>query len=262
MSEKKRLGELLLDANLITQEVLDRALKMQVGGTRRLGRILVNMGAISSDQLTDILSQQFQLPITDPEVAYTPAVQGVLPRYLCKKFEVLPLGFEGETILNLAMTDPSDSEAISSVEKFTGKAVQPCLARLTDIHKAINRHTRLSWSDFFNPQSYTPYAKAASALALVLVLIVAGFTYRFYMQSKYGTVTRTNDAVLYKNLDLMVGVEHSGKATLLGRGAHAEGYYSITFDSVIALEKFVDAKKNDLSTAQYDWVRWASSRSH
>lgn len=262
MSEKKRLGELLLDANLITQDILERALKMQVGGTRRLGRILVNMGAISSDQLTDILSQQFQLPIIDPEQAFTPAAQGVLPRYLCKKFEVLPLGFEGETILNLAMTDPSDSEAISSVEKFTGKAVQPCLARLTDIHKAINHHARLSWSDFFNPQSYTPYAKAASTLALVLVLIVAGFTYRFYMQSKYGTVTRTHDAVLYKNLDLMVGVEQSGKATLLGRGAHADGYYSITFDSVVALEKFVDAKKQDLSTAQYDWVRWASSRSH
>lgn len=39
MSEKKRLGELLLDAGLVTQEAVDRALKMQVGGTRRLGRI-------------------------------------------------------------------------------------------------------------------------------------------------------------------------------------------------------------------------------
>ena len=262
MLEKKRLGELLLDANLITQEVLDRALKMQVGGTRRLGRILVNMGAISSDQLTDILSQQFQLPVIEPEQAFTPSAQGLLPRYLCKKYEVLPLGLEGENIINLAMTDPSDNEAISSVEKFTGKAVQPCLARLSDIHEAINRHARLSWRDFFNPQSYTPYAKAASILALVLVVIVAGFTYRWYAQSKFGTVTRTGTAVLYKNLDLMVGVDDSGKATLLGRGAHADGYYSITFDSVSALEKFVDAQKNNLSSAQYEWVRWATSIPH
>lgn len=262
MSEKKRLGELLLDAHLITPEILDRALKMQVGGNRRLGRILVNMGTISSDQLTDILSQQFQLPIIDPEQAFHSEAQGLLPRYLCKKYEVLPLGFDGQSIINLAMTDPSDNEAISSVEKYTGKAVQPCLARLTDIHKAIHRHSRLSWRDIFNPQSYTPYAKAASVIALVLVIIVAGFTYRMYVQAKYGTITRTNTAVLYKNLDLMVGFEHSGKATLLGRGAHADGYYSITFDSVPALVKFVDAKKNDLSSAQFEWVQWAASRSH
>lgn len=262
MSGTKRLGELLLDANIIAPDILDRALKMQVGGTRRLGRILVNMGAISSDQLTDILSQQLHLPVINPQQEFSPEVQGLLPRYLCKKFEVLPLGFDGQNILNLAMTDPSDNEAISSVEKYSGKAVQPCLARLTDIHRAINHHTRLSWRDFFNPQSFTPYTKAASILSLVLVLIVAGFMYRLYSQNKFGTITRTKTAVLYKNLDLMVGIEQSGKATLLGRGVHADGYYSITFDSVTALEKFVDAKKNDLSSAQYDWVRWVSSRSH
>ncbi|ADW16542.1 General secretory system II protein E domain protein [Desulfobulbus propionicus DSM 2032] len=257
MAEKKRLGELLLDAGLVAQEVVDRALKMQVGGTRRLGRILVNMGAITSDQLTEVLSQQLQLPVIDPDQGFTDAARGVLPRYLCKKFEVLPLGFEGDHILNLAMTDPSDNEAIASVERYTGKAVQPCLARLTDIHQAIHRHVRLTLRDFFNPQSYTPYAKLASSLALVLIVVVAGFTYRFYMESKYGTVTRTAEAIIYKNLDLMVGIDRSGKATLLGRGAHADGYYSITFDSTASLAKFIDNKKNDLSSAQYEWARWA-----
>ncbi|MDD2467510.1 MAG: hypothetical protein PHI97_26305 [Desulfobulbus sp.] len=260
MSEKKRLGELLLDAGLVTQEAVDRALKMQVGGTRRLGRILVNMGAITSDQLTEVLSQQLQLPVINPDQAYSEAVHGVLPRYLCKKFEVLPLSYEGENILNLAMTDPSDNEALASVEKYTGKAVQPCLAHLTDIHQAIHRHVRLTFRDFFNPQSYTPYAKLASTLALAMILIVAGFTYRFYMESKYGTVTRTAEAVIYKNLDLMVGVDRSGKATLLGRGAHADGYYSITFDSPSSLARFVDNKKNDLSSAQYEWTQWAISK--
>jgi hypothetical protein len=260
MSEKKRLGELLLDAGLVTQELVDRALKMQVGGTRRLGRILVNMGAISSDQLTEVLSQQLHMPVIQPDQAYNEAVRGVLPRYLCTKYEVLPLSLEGDNILNLAMTDPSDNEAIASVEKYTGKAVQPCLARLTDIHQAIHRHVRLTFRDFFNPQSYTPYAKLASTLALVLILIVAGFTYRFYMESKYGTVTHTAEAVIYKNLDLMVGIDRTGKATLLGRGAHADGYYSITFDSTDSLAKFIDNKKNDLSSAQYEWTRWAISK--
>jgi hypothetical protein len=221
---KKRLGELLIQSGLITEEDCNRALKMQVGGNRRLGRILVKMGIITSDQLLDTLARQFELPIIDIEQEYNPAAKGLLPRYLCSKYEVFPLGLDRETILKVAMADPSDSEAIIDIENYTGKAVQPCLARQTAIHEAIKRHVRLSASDIFNPQSYTRYAKLASALALVLIVIIAGFTYRFYSQAKYGTITRTADAIIYKNHDLMVGIDQSGKATLLGRGAHASGY--------------------------------------
>jgi hypothetical protein len=257
---KKRLGELLIQSGLITEEDCNRALKMQVGGNRRLGRILVKMGIITSDQLLDTLARQFELPIIDIEQEYNPAAKGLLPRYLCSKYEVFPLGLDRETILKVAMADPSDSEAIIDIENYTGKAVQPCLARQTAIHEAIKRHVRLSASDIFNPQSYTRYAKLASALALVLIVIIAGFTYRFYSQAKYGTITRTADAIIYKNHDLMVGIDQSGKATLLGRGAHASGYYSITFDSTASLAKFVENKKDDLSTNQYEWAKWAISR--
>lgn len=257
---KKRLGEILVQSGSITEEDCNRALKMQVGGNRRLGRILVRMGAITSDQLLETLSSQFELPIIDIENEYNPMAKGLLPHYLCTKYEVFPLGLDRETILKVAMADPSDSEAITDIENFTGKAVQPCLARQSAIHEAIKRHVSLSLGDIFNPQSYTRYAKAASALALVLIVIVAGFTYRFYVQAKYGTITRTADTVIYKNHDLMVGIDQSGKATLLGRGAHATGYYSISFDSTDSLAKFVNNKKDDLSTSQFEWAKWAISR--
>jgi hypothetical protein len=45
-------------------------------------------------------------------------------------------------------------------------------------------------------------------------------------------------------------------ATLLGRGSHATGYYSINFDSPQSLAEFVEHKKNDLSEKQYAWVQW------
>jgi hypothetical protein len=259
---KKRLGELLIQSGLITEEHCNLALKMQVGGNRRIGRILVKMGAITSDQLLETLASQFDLPIVDIEQEYTPAAQGLLPRYLCSKYEVFPLGLEQAAILRLAMADPSDSDAITDIENYTGKVIQPCLARQNDIHQAIKRHVRLSLRDIFNPQSYTRYAKIASSVALVLILIVASFTYRTHMENKYGRVTRTVDAVIYKNHDLMVGIDQSGKATLLGRGAYATGYYSITFDSTAALGKFVDNKKEDLSSNQYEWAKWVVSKTH
>lgn len=260
MTQKKRLGELLVDSGLITKEVCHRALKMQVGGTRRLGRILVKMGVITSDQLLETVATQFNLPIVDIEKECSPETKGLLPRYLCTKYEVFPLGLEESAVLKVAMADPSDSEAITDIENYTGKVVQPCLAHQADIHRAVKRHVSLSWRDLFSPQIVLWYARGASTLALVLILVVAGFTYRFYVHSKYGEVTRTAEATIYKNHDLMVAIDRTGKATLLGRGAHAEGYYSITFDSVTALATFVEYKKNDLSSSQYEWTQWAIAR--
>ncbi|WP_028317217.1 hypothetical protein [Desulfobulbus elongatus] len=260
MSEKKRLGELLIDAGLITAEDCNRALKMQVGGNRRLGRILVKMGVITSDQLLETLSAQFNSPIISIAQEYDSSAKGLLPRYLCTKYDVFPLSLEGDRILRVAMADPSDVEAITDIENFTGKAVQPCLARQTDIQQATKRYVPISLSDIFNPQSHSRYAKITSAVALVLIIAVAGFTYRFYIQTKYGTITHTGTTTIYKNHDLMVGLDQSGKATFLGRGAHAGGYYSITFDSPAALADFVENKRSDLSTAQYEWTKWAISR--
>ncbi|MBM9538469.1 hypothetical protein [Desulfobulbus alkaliphilus] len=260
MTAKKRLGELLIEANLITEEQCNRALKMQVGGNRRLGRILVKMEAITSDQLLDILAGQFDLPIITIDQEADPAAKAMLPRYLCSKYEVFPLGLDGGTILKVAMADPSDSEAIADIEAFTGKAVQPCLARQADIHQAIKRHVRLSWNDIFNPQSYTRYAKVASTLALALIVVVAAFTYRWYGEARYGTVSRSGEVVFYQNHDLMVGIDQSGQVTLLGRGAHAHGFYSITFESAEALTHFLESKKDDLSTTQYQWAQWAAGK--
>lgn len=262
MSDKKRLGELLIDSGLITMEDCNRALKMQVGGNRRLGRILVKMGAITSDQLLGILSTQFDSPIINIVQEYKASAKEILPRYLCSKYDVFPLCLENDKILKVAMADPSDIEAITDIENFTGKAVQPCLARQADIQQAIKKFVPVSFSDIFNPQRHTRYAKITSAVALILIIAVAGFTYQFYTQTKYGTITRTGTTTIYKNHDLMVGLEQSGKTTLLGRGAHAGGYYSITFDSPAALADFVENKKNDLSSAQYEWTRWAISRLH
>lgn len=262
MAEKLRLGELLLQSQLITEEELKQALKMQVGGNRRLGRILVQMGVITPDELLEILSKQFDLPIIEPSEEYTQEAQTLLPRYLCNKYEVFPLGVIKEKILKVAMADPSDSEAITNIEHYTGKAVQPCLAKQDAIDKAIKKCIPLSFRDFFNPQSFTRWSWAASLVTLVLIVAVGLFTYRFYHLTKYGTVTHSTEATIYKNHDLMVGFDLSGNTTFLGRGAYANGYYSISFENPEALGLFLDHKKDDLSTKQYEWAKWAIAQTH
>jgi type IV pilus assembly protein PilB len=137
MTNKPRLGEILVQEGLVKQSDVDQALRTQVGGNRRLGHILVRMKLISADQLAETLSSQLELEICDLSNGFSSEVSGLVPRYLCRRYTVLPLDLKENNILEMAMADPCDDEAINNLEHYTGMVIQPLLARQSDIDRAI-----------------------------------------------------------------------------------------------------------------------------
>lgn len=256
MTGKKRLGDLLLDSGLITEEELEKALRLQVGGNRRLGYLLIKMGFISEDQLHSVLSEQLDLPIVRVENEFDPTVKRFLPKYLCTKYSVIPLSLGANNTLKVAMVDPSDSEAVADIEKYTNKLIRPVLASKSDI--SANIHSRIPWtlSDVFNPQTSTWLTGVIAGIALILIIITATQFYQERQQDLYGQVTKTPEATRYENHELILGF-NDGRVTLLGHGAYSSGYYSVTFDSTQSLEKFINSKKDDFSARQYEWLQWA-----
>jgi len=186
MSEKKRINELLVEAGFITREQLLQALKIQIDGTRRLGKIFLQMGVINDDQLVEVLSRQLNLPITKIEQEIHPQAKKKIPRYLCRRYNVLPLELESELIHAVAMPPPSDSDAIRDIEAYTGKAVHPRLARHQDIIKAINKHIPISFRDPRNPSLMAAMGRSLSIFTLALIILVYVFTYVFMPLSVTG----------------------------------------------------------------------------
>ena len=257
MSSKPRLGELLVQRSLVTQEIVDTALRVQVGGNRRLGYILVQMKEITADQLAETLAQQLNIPIITIDEKFSPKVKKIVPRYLCKQYGILPLALKDNNILEVAMSDPSDEAAISDLEHYTGKVIEPFLARHSDIERDIGRKMQLSAKDFFTPQTNIWATRTVASLALILVIGLSFFTYDYIQKNRYGTLSTTDTHVLYKNHDLILGVDRAGKISLLGHGAFAEGYYSVSFDTPETLKVFVKTRKNDFSEKQRNWLEWA-----
>lgn len=257
MTGKKRLGELIVDAKLITEADLNKALRLQIGGTHRLGYILIKMGFISEEQLQTVLSRQLGLPIINVDAEFDPDVKKILPRYLCLRYSVLPLNSGENNTLTVAMVDPSDSEAVSDIEKYTGKIIQPVLASKSDISSGIR--SRIPWSlrDIFNSQTSTRWTAAAAALALLLIIVTAAQFYQDRQSARYGKVSHSASSTTYENLELILGFDAQDKVSLLGRGAHSSGYYSVTFNDSQSLRNFLDAKKDDFSSRQLEWLSWA-----
>ncbi|NTU73776.1 hypothetical protein HGB07_06465 [Candidatus Roizmanbacteria bacterium] len=260
MPNKQRLGDILIEKEILSKDILDQALRAQVGGNRRLGHILVRMKAITADQLAETLSEQLGIPICNIGDKFSPKVKKILPRYLCRQYDVLPLAEKNNNILELAMANPADVEAIYDLENYTGKVIEPLLARHSEIEQEITRRISKGWKDYFSPQANTRITRIAVACCLALVIVLGGFTYRFYQTATYGTVTVSTESTLYKNHDLMLDFDKTGKITLLGRGAFAKGFYSVSFNDKEALHAFLRSKQSDLSGKQQIWTDWVLAK--
>jgi type IV pilus assembly protein PilB len=135
-----KLGELLLKAKLITQEQLDAALKSQREEGGKIGEALVRVGAVTENDITETLSQQFGVPSIDlASFEIDPAVVKIVPADVARKYGVLPVNKTGAT-LTIAMGDPTNVFAMDDIKFMTGYNVEPVVASEVALRKAIDRH--------------------------------------------------------------------------------------------------------------------------
>jgi len=135
----RRLGDLLVNEGLISQEQLQRALSEQKGSNEKLGTVLVRLGVIHEDQLIGFLSRQYGIPsITLSQLDIDSDVVKLVPAQIARKYEVLPVKRTGNA-LTLAMADPTNVFALDDIAFMTNLQVLPVVASQGAIRQAIER---------------------------------------------------------------------------------------------------------------------------
>lgn len=135
-----RLGEMLIERRLITQEDLERALELQKERGEKLGKILVDLGFAATRDVLAALSDQLSLPLVtlDGPPPVSPETERLAPRFL-RQCRVLPYQLHDHT-MTLAMADPLDFETIAAVRGVTGLKVRPVLAAEQEILDSVDRY--------------------------------------------------------------------------------------------------------------------------
>ncbi|WP_243297450.1 GspE/PulE family protein [Bacillus litorisediminis] len=139
VEKRKRLGDLLVESRLITQEQLDETLMLKKQ-EQKIGDALVERGYINEQQLIEVL--EFQLGI--PHVTlYRYPVDGSLTSLITKDFAlrhvILPIKKEGN-VLTIAMNDPMDVYTIDDIRLSTGFAISPVIAKKDEIIQSIYKY--------------------------------------------------------------------------------------------------------------------------
>jgi len=135
-----RLGEMLIERKLISNEDLERALELQKERGDKLGKTLVDMGFVAMRDVLAALSEQLDVPLVSIEgpPAVSSETEALSPRFL-RQFRCLPVGRDDHTV-TLAMADPLDVETISAVRNCTGLKVSTVLAAEQEILDAIDKY--------------------------------------------------------------------------------------------------------------------------
>jgi len=144
----KRLGEILIENKLIDQFQLEEALKVQKRSGKRLGKILVEMGFLTEQDIINVL--EFQLGIKQIKLAETlPDIEALkyIPKNLASKYQVIPIAEEGD-LLVVAMADPLDIMVIDELRLRTGKRIKSVIATEKEITEAIDKFYSAKTADF------------------------------------------------------------------------------------------------------------------
>lgn len=137
-SHTKRLGEMLVDAGLITPAQLQDALRHQRFAGGRMGTNLVALGFISEEVLMDFLAHQTGVPRADLRaISVDPQALKRVPRRLAEQLTILPVALKEPKTLVLAMADPSDLNAIDSARFASGLTIEPVVASHSALRTAI-----------------------------------------------------------------------------------------------------------------------------
>jgi type IV pilus assembly protein PilB len=144
VTARVRLGELLVEAQIITRQQLEEALSLQEQERdgRRIGTLLVEAGLVSETQVTQILSQQLSVPwVSLYHIDFSRQLLNLVNEELADRFCLVPIFVRkvrglGQT-LYVAMDDPSDEKAQTEVSQFSGLPVRAMIAPPTDIRSAI-----------------------------------------------------------------------------------------------------------------------------
>lgn len=116
-SPHKRLGELLLEENLITRKQLEEACAVQEAEGGFLGHILVKLGFVTQNAVASCLVKQCKIPhlsLLDYDIGVE--VLRLIPEEVCRKYHLLPIDKLGR-ILTVAMVDPLDLDALEEVRR-------------------------------------------------------------------------------------------------------------------------------------------------
>ncbi len=136
--QRKKLGEILIESNLLDEEELTKALAEQKKDKVKLGQWLINNGYLTADQIMTAVSQQLKLDIYEPSNEQPePELVKLVPEDIARQYQLAPVEFE-DGLLRVAVLDPTDITGLDWITTQEQVDVEPMITTHQNLSILMN----------------------------------------------------------------------------------------------------------------------------
>ncbi|WP_148861642.1 GspE/PulE family protein [Marinobacter fonticola] len=136
--KKIRIGDLLVQNQVITEEQLMTALREQKNTGRKLGRTLIDLGYVDEDNLLNFLSRQLEIPFVQlRHFQFNLNLVKKLPEALARRFRSIVLAEQSGELL-VGMADPMDIFAYDELVRVLGQPVKQAVVRESELLSTLD----------------------------------------------------------------------------------------------------------------------------
>lgn len=138
--QKIRLGDLLIQQGLLTDEQLKIALDEQKRTGRKLGRVFVESGYVTEAGISQALARQLQIPFVDLK-SFTPKPDLIklLPEAPARRFRALVLAQQPDGRLQIGMSDPTDLQAYDEITRLVRREIDLAVVTESELLAMVDR---------------------------------------------------------------------------------------------------------------------------
>ena len=142
-NQKKRIGDMLIDEHVITEEQLLQALPVAKEKKKKIGETLIEMGFTTETEIAKALSVQLGIPRIDLSAITIPEdVLGLVSESVLRKHIMVPYAYDdvNPNIIHVAMSDPMDLLALDDISIVTNLQPEPAVATAHDILLVLDKY--------------------------------------------------------------------------------------------------------------------------
>jgi type IV pilus assembly protein PilB len=138
MKVKKQLGQMLIEAGVLTEEQLRQALADKGKANTKLGQFLIRKGLVGEQQMVETLSKQLKIEKYHPgKYPLDSSLTQVIPLEYAQKYQIAPVRKKGR-LLTICTTDPLDINALDAIEMLTNSEVEPSVCTEREVTQLIS----------------------------------------------------------------------------------------------------------------------------
>jgi MSHA biogenesis protein MshE len=133
-----RIGDLLIEQGLITQQQLETALAEQKTSGQKLGRTLIELGFVQEQDIRNILSSQFNIPYVNlAQFKFNPDLVRLLPETLARRYRAIVLTRAKDELV-VGMADPTDIFAYDAIAKHLSNRFKQAVISESELIKTFD----------------------------------------------------------------------------------------------------------------------------